>query len=292
MEQIILRQSAIVDCDFEAIEKRLNEQLDIYRNMVFTEESKKDAKDTVAQLRKEKDAFSNRVKEIKKEYMKPFDEFFTRANELVKMYDGPIDFINEQITAFEEQRIKAKKETIRFIYAEMVPEEEWQVVIPLDRIYNKKWENATFKEKDIKDEIMVRKLEAKSAIDAIKGFGSEKESFAIDMYSHSYNLTECIVYLTNYEKQKAEIVAKEKEKILQAEELRIRAEERAKIENEAKIAQAKEEAVAALIPDDNGAEVSSYAYTIKLTDDAKSKLEMYMDSVGIEFECLPIQEAV
>jgi len=292
MEEIVIRQGAIIDCDFEAIEAHLNEQLELYRRMVFTEETKKDAKETVAQLRKEQKLFGDRVKDLKKEYMKPYEEFFARANSLLKMYDEPIAFINDQITAFEEQRIEAKKLTIQAIYEETIPEEEWQMVLPLKHIYNPKWENATFKEKDIRDEIMVRKLEAKQAYETIKGFGSDKEEDALLLYRQNLNLTECIVFLNNYEKQKREIVAYEQARIQREAEERIRAEERAKIEAEMAQAEAvekaKADAVAVLIPEDDGAPVKEYAYTITMTEDARNKLEMYMSSVGIEFECLPM----
>ena len=41
-----------------------------------------------------------------------------------------------------------------------------------------------------------------------------------------------------------------------------------------------------LIPDDMEARVASYIYRILLTPDAKGKLEMFMDSVGIEWEAM------
>ena len=292
MEEIVIRQSAIVDCDFDAIKKHLSEQLDHYRKLVFTEDTKKDAKETVAQLRKEQKLFNDRVKDIKKEYMKPYEEFFEKASELSRMYDEPIVFINEQIEAFESQRIEAKRKGIEEIYLEMVPEEEFREFIPLTKIFNPKWENATFKDKDIRDEIMTRKLDVKNAITTIKTFGCDKEAYVIEMYKQTFNLTECLMYISNYEKQKKEIMEHEQERIQREAEERIRAEERAKIEAEQKqaeaVEQARTEAVAVLIPEDDGSEAKTYAYDITLTADAKAKLELYMNSVGIEFECLPM----
>ena len=44
-----------------------------------------------------------------------------------------------------------------------------------------------------------------------------------------------------------------------------------------------QEAIASMIPDMDAA-VELYEYGIYLSPDAKEKLEMYMDSVGIEWE--------
>ena len=44
-------QNGTIDANFESIKAALATELDVYKKMVFTEDSKKDAKDTVAYLR-------------------------------------------------------------------------------------------------------------------------------------------------------------------------------------------------------------------------------------------------
>ena len=48
-------------------------------------------------------------------------------------------------------------------------------------------------------------------------------------------------------------------------------------------AEAAQEVVDSLIPELEG-KTSTYEYQMRLTEDAKEKLEMYLDSVGIEYE--------
>jgi hypothetical protein len=50
-------------------------------------------------------------------------------------------------------------------------------------------------------------------------------------------------------------------------------------------AEAAQEVIDSMIPDD-GDETELYEYRISLSADAKEKLEMYMDSVGIEWEMM------
>lgn len=299
MEEIIITQkSGEITANFEAVKAQLNEQLALYRNLVFTEEEKKKAKDTVAELRKGKKELADRCKEVKKEYMMPFDAFMEKADELAKMFDEPINLINEQIEAFEQKRIEEKKEIIKSIYAELVPEEEFQHIIPLNKIYNVKWENATFAEKAIKDEVMTLKLNAKSALETIKAMHSDIEERAIELYKSTLNVTEAVLLITNYENQKKEIMERERIKMREAEEERIRAEERRRIEEEQRakeelenaVQTAKAEAVEELIPTDFGAVETAYQYTMMLTPDAKEKVEMFLNSIGIEFYGMEVED--
>ena len=290
-EIVVTQKPGAISTNFEEVKAKLSEQLEVYSKMVFTEETKKSAKDTVAELRKGKAELQNRCKEVKKEWMIPFDAFMNQANELAEMFDKPISKILEQIDAFEQKRIADKKEVISNIYAELINEEEIVRLIPLAKIYNTKWENATFKEKDIREEMMQKKLALKDALETIRGMHSQMEERAIALFVDTFNLSESVKLINEYERQKAEILEREREQMRRAEEERIRAEERRRIEEERRaeeekakaIESAKAEVVEQLIPDDIGAEEKGWLYTIMLTPDAKEKLDMYLDSVGIEY---------
>lgn len=89
-------QNGTIDANFDSIKAALAAELDTYKKMVFTEDSKKDAKDTVAYLRKFNKALDDKRKEVKKAYMAPCDAFEAKVNELKKQVDEPIKFINDQ----------------------------------------------------------------------------------------------------------------------------------------------------------------------------------------------------
>lgn len=276
--------------NFDEVKSNLQAQLSAYKDIAFTEDTKKDAKDTVAQLRKDKKALQDKIKAVKVEYMKPFEEFNSKAMELIGLYDEPINYINEQVAEFEEKRKAEKREQLQAIYYELVPEAEWQEVIPLTKIANPKWENATATVKSIKEEIMQYKENAKTAYIAIKAMASDKEAEALEMYKRTLNLNECMDYLNRYEQQKKEVLEREREREQREAEERIRRDERERIEQEKKtadaIAEAQEQGAQSVVEQltpNAGGEETEYTYMIRLTDDAKAKLEMYMDSVGIEY---------
>lgn len=276
--------------NFDEVKSNLQAQLSAYKDIAFTEDTKKDAKDTVAQLRKDKKALQDKIKAVKVEYMKPFEAFNAKAMELIGLYDEPINYINEQVAEFEEKRKAEKIEQVRGIYDELIPEPKWQAVLPFNKIFNPKWENATTTAKAIKEELMRYKENAKMAYTTIKAMHSDKEAEALEMYNRNLNLTECVDYLERYEQQKKEVLEREHQREQTEAEERIRRDERERIEQEKKtadaIAEAQEQGAQAVVEQltpNVGGEEKEYTYMIRLSNDAKAKLEMYMDSVGIEY---------
>ena len=296
MELMITQHDGIIEENFEEVKANLAEQLAAYKTIAFTEDTKKDAKDTIAQLRKDKKALQDRVKAVKVEYMKPFDAFLAKANELLSLYDEPVEYINAQVAEFEARRKEEKLQQIKEIYVEIIPEVEWQAVLPFNKIFNPKWENATTTAKSIKEELMSYKQNAKTAYNAIKAMHSDKEVEALEMYNRTLNLNECMDYLNRYEEQKKEVLERERQREQREIEERVRAEERAKMAQEQahaeEMAQAVEQAtedatqatIDSFIPQDEPqAEATDYTYMLRLTPEAKKSIEMFMDSVGIEY---------
>lgn len=303
VKTVITQESAKIECNFAQVEQAIRSVLAEYKDAVFTEDSKVYAKKHVASLRAQKKSFQDNLREEKKKYMKPWDDFEQQAKRLINMYDEPIDLINGQVQAFEEKRIAEKKKLIEQIYHETIAEELTQY-IPLQRIYNAKWENATCREKEIRREMSDVAAKAAKDIQTIIGMDSDAVDKALSIYQSRLDVSEAISYINNYERQKQEILAKEQERKRQEEEERIRREERerilaeqraqetarqAEIEKQAAIDQAREEAAQevfeSLIPESDG-QCALYEYRVSLSADAKQKLEMYMDSVGIEWELI------
>lgn len=304
---VITQESAKISCNFEQVEKAIQDTLSEYKGAVFTEDSKTYAKKIVASLRAQKKNLQDSLRDEKKKFMQPWDEFEAKAKQLIAMYDVPIDLINGQVQAFEENRIAEKRKLIEKIYSDRITG-ELTSYLPLEKIYNTKWENATVKEKEIQQEMFELAEKVREGINTISSMESDAVPKALSMYQASLNLAEAVSYINSYERQKQEILAKEQERKRQEEEERIRREERekllaeqrakeeqeaalqqAEIEKNAAVEQAKEEAaqevIDSLIPDVNG-ETTLYEYRLSLSDDAKAKLEMYLDSVGIEWELI------
>ena len=106
---VITQESAKISCNFDQVEQAIKGTLAEFEGVVFTEDSKTYAKKQVASLRKQKKEFQENLRDAKNQYMAPWNEVETRAKNLIALYDEPINFINGQVQAFEEKRIREKK---------------------------------------------------------------------------------------------------------------------------------------------------------------------------------------
>lgn len=314
---VITQQEGAVSCNFAEVEAYIKERLKEYDGAIFTEESKGYAKKELAKLRAEKKELIDNLRDAKKKYMAPWDAFEPKVKELINLFDEPITLIDGQVKAFEEDRVAQKKAMIEAIYTDLVG--DLVDIIPLARIYNPKWENTTTKEKAIREEVLAQATAARIALDTIRGMRSDAESKALDVYKQTLSLPEAISCINAYEAQKAEIIRKEQERQREEELERVRREEREKLEAEQKaleereaqrrsaeealeaqrrqleeekkaaVEQAREtgaqEVIESLTPDAED-DTRLYEYRVALSEKGKEAFEMYLDSVGIDWEMI------
>lgn len=141
-----------IEFNFEELKTELSKNLEKYQNLTFTEETIKEAKETKANLNKFKEAIETRRKEIKKLCLKPYEDFETKVKVLTSLIDEPIKAIGTQLQSFEDQRITAKRADIQDFYNTVI--EDLVEILPLDKIFNQKWLNATYKMTAIQNEIV------------------------------------------------------------------------------------------------------------------------------------------
>lgn len=311
----VRQDPGIIELNFDEIEKALDERLAEYKGAVFTEESKTWAKKEVASLRKFKEKFETVRKSVKKEWMKPYDDFEKRMKALTAKIDEPINLINDQVAEFERKRKKERRRRIREIYDDLAA--EISEYCPLERIYDKRWENATTTEKAIREAVSLAVQSAEMAVNTISAMQSEAVEEGLKIYRNSGDMAKAVSYINNYERQRAEIMRREEERRRreedrkrQEEEERIRREERERIERENRIREeAKQEAakeaeqirqeqavVQPFGPEDStpaaGDEVMPFSqpdtkvvfYRIVATEDDIRTVETALDSIGVYYE--------
>lgn len=140
-----------IDFNFEALKTELSEQLVKYNNLAVTEDSIKAAKADRAKLNNLVKVINDKKVSIKKEAMAEYLIFEEKVKELLSMINEPILAIDGQIKKFEDAALEEKKNQITEIHKEIFV--EYANVVPLTKIYNNRWENATYKLKDIRTDI-------------------------------------------------------------------------------------------------------------------------------------------
>ena len=209
---LVEQKDGSIETNFEEIKAALAAGLEEYKGMVFTAESQPEAKRTVASLRKLKKAMNDRRIEIKKTFMMPYTNFEAQVKELDKLIDEPIDFISGQIEEFERRRVEAKKAMICEIYTGIMAEHGTVMeYLPLDRIYDSRWENSTTTQKAITEAITAHVEHVEKDLDTIRAMESEFEDKGLAKYKATLELSDAITAMNQYQKQKEEILRRQAE---------------------------------------------------------------------------------
>ena len=277
---VVEQQQGVINTNFDEIRARLSEGLEEYKNMVFTEDTKKEAKETVASLRKLKTAVDGERKRIKKDYMAPYDTFDAQVKDLTKLIDEPINIIDGQIKAFEQKRLEEKRKLIQGIYEGVMDcHKEVSEFVPLDRIYDTKWENDTTTKKAITEAIIQRVQAVEKDLATIRGMESEFEDKGIEIYKVSLDLSDAIATMNHYQKQKEEILRRQEEE----------AKRLAELEEQKKVVEKPEEPAPAVKVEESPKFIEpeetlfNAMYEVKADAFQIVKLESAMREYGIEF---------
>lgn len=273
LEVQISRNNGTIDFNFEDLKDALTGELEFYKNLVFTEDTKADAKKTVAELRKLKKQINDKRIEVKKLYMQPYTNFEAKVKELDKLINEPIAYISEQIDAFEQKRIEEKRELINEIYLELVSErEDIAGYVELNRVYDSKWENASTSKKTIQEAIISYLDSVDNDIAAIKSMESEYETKALMRYKETGVLSDALLTIRQWEKQKEEILKAEEEK-------------HAEIEAD-EILDAPEPIEEFTEPTEKNDIMKITRYEVKVDPFQQTQLECYMQECGIQYRRL------
>lgn len=208
----VAQKTGAIEFNFEELKSRLADEMKYYKGLIFSEDTKKEAKETVADLRKLKKDIRDKRIEVKKSFMHPYDEFEAQVKELDKLIDEPIAFINEQVEEFERKRVEERKKLISEIYTGIIAEHETvRDYLPLQRIYDGKWENATTTKKAIKEAITGHVEHVEKDLATIRAMESEFEDKGLAKYKSTLELSDAIGIMNQYQKQKEEILKRQKE---------------------------------------------------------------------------------
>lgn len=197
--------------NLDAVEASIRERIAEYKNMVVTEDSIRDAKQVVAEIRKEQKALDDSRKAIKKDWMSPYETFEDRAKKIIKLYDEPIRTINEQLAVFEEDRKEAKRKVIADIY-EKANKGEHADWLTLEALFDDRWLNATYSEKNIRSDIEDAFARLDISISSIKAMESEFEQAGLDVLKNTGDFQRAVQEMTQRKKMKEEIIAQEQAK--------------------------------------------------------------------------------
>lgn len=109
-----------------------------YANLLITERTLKEAKQSRADLRKFRTAIEDKRKEVRREYAKPYDDFKDKVDALTGIIDQAISPIDRGVKDLEEQQRQEREQAVR---EEIKAITESRGLAPEDIQYDQHWEN-------------------------------------------------------------------------------------------------------------------------------------------------------
>ena len=210
IEQVIPPQ---ISFNFEEIKSELAGKLQVYQNMVVTESGIKEAKADRANLNKFKSALADSRKAVKAQWNQPLSDFEGKMKELERMVDEPIGAIDRQVKAYDEAKKQDKRQQIERFFEGAVGDLE--EVLPLSKIWNDRWLNATYPMKDIEKEIVERIRKTHSDIGIIVAMQLPCCDQMLSTYLETLDMSRAMEEKHKYEQaQKAKAQAKQAEPAL------------------------------------------------------------------------------
>ena len=207
IEQVIPPQ---ISFNFEEIKSELAGKLQVYQNMVVTESGIKEAKADRANLNKFKSALADSRKAVKAQWNQPLSDFEGKMKELERMVDEPIGAIDRQVKAYDEAKKQDKRQQIERFFEGAVGDLE--EVLPLSKIWNDRWLNATYPMKDIEKEIVERIRKTHSDIGIIVAMQLPCCDQMLSNYLETLDMSRAMEEKHKYEQaQKAKAQAKQAE---------------------------------------------------------------------------------
>jgi DNA polymerase III epsilon subunit family exonuclease len=182
--------------NFDEIKAYLDERLDAYRNLVYSEDSLKTAKEDKAQLNKLKRALDTRRKEIKAIYMEPYLRIEAQIKELTAMIDGPLAAIDGFVKDMEAEEKRQKRELIREWYLRQAAplEELKEKVFDAPGFIDPKWLNKSCKAAEWQSAVREKIAKAAADISAIQNSAGAHTAAVLTKYLDGMDLEAAKAY--------------------------------------------------------------------------------------------------
>ena len=84
-----VNKKGMIESNLKDVEKQLNEKLAVYQGIIVTEDTITQSKKDVAEIRKIRTSIDDARKDLKKEWMKPFEQFeiINISSELIEAFE-------------------------------------------------------------------------------------------------------------------------------------------------------------------------------------------------------------
>lgn len=266
-----------LETNIEALENLVKQRLEDYRPENYLGDADLAKKDR-AELNKAKDKIKRARIELINELMKPYNDFETRCKALEKMIDTASGKLDEIVKIKENEEKQKKRE-----YVEQLWKSYNFDLFPLDKIFNQKWLNKTFKEADIQTEIEAVIERTYKDLKTIERFAEDADNLKAH-YLICLDIGDTLDYGEEL-KKKRELARKEAEERAEREHAEKIAEQEKELPdvNEFQNMQEMQNLADIALGGDGKPERKEFVVSVKCFDEELLELKAAMNRLGIEY---------
>ena len=200
---LVARQEpGIVSIDnYQELKQALEQHLEMYKTLAYSEDSIKEAKKDKAALTKLKKAIDDKRKEIKKVYMQPYTIVEAQAKELIALIDEPLALIGGYLA----QEDAIEKETRRndiatYFHQNATPLGEMaEIIFANPAFYESKWENKSTTVKTYQTAISAKIRATAEDIATIQASGGRYTTPLLERYFQTFSMEGLTEYKASLE---------------------------------------------------------------------------------------------
>ena len=279
LELVVTNKSVgFLETNISALEEYVEVKLKEYEPENYMGDADLAKKDR-AELNKAKDKIARARKDLIAELMKPYEDFEDRCKALEKKIDNASGLLDEIVKVKETEEKEQKRKKIELMWLT-----KNFTLFPVEKIFNPKWLNKTYKETDILVEMDSVIERTYKDLKVIEKYADDAETLKAH-YLMNLDIAETIQYGDELQRQK-EIAQKELEERAEREhEQKIRQQEK-ELEKEQKQLEQTQQ-VTSLV--DEALDIVSepqkkeYVITVNCLDEELLNLKAAMNQFGIEF---------
>lgn len=214
----------------EELDAAVRKKIADYENVVYTEDSIKQAKTDRAELNKLSNAIDDRRKEVKKIINAPYAVFESEVKEILALIQKPIATIDRQVKTFEDQQKEEKKKSIQAAYDEVIG--DLSAVLPFEKVFDSRYLNQTYKLAAAQEEVRQKIDKVRTDLDTIDSLESKYKLNAKDVYIKTFDLSKALAENKRLSDLEAKLEADKRRKAEEEAERQRREEERRKAAQE------------------------------------------------------------
>ena len=191
LEVRVEQQLGLLNWNFEELNAQLDEQLEKYRGLTFTDDQMPEAKKTRAALNKVATEINNRKISVKKEFCAPYEQFEAQAKVLINKIKDVSGAIDRQVKDYEESKKEEKRKRIEAWWAE-----NGKRTVPIEKIFDERWLNTTCSDSKWQDELDTIKVRITNQIHTItmmaEDVGPEKLDLMLTEYMKHLSIDDAV----------------------------------------------------------------------------------------------------